>query len=94
VSPTTPTTAFEIGERSADPIAMYYSDLCTIPSNLAGDPAISVPIGLDDADLPIGFQVMAPALGEETMYRVAAEVERLAGFTARAYLATSEVLAP
>ncbi|MEN8041016.1 MAG: Asp-tRNA(Asn)/Glu-tRNA(Gln) amidotransferase subunit GatA [Actinomycetota bacterium] len=94
ISPTTPTTAFEIGEKAADPIAMYYSDLCTIPSNLAGDPAISVPIGLDDEGLPIGFQIMAPALGEETMYRVAAEVERLAGFTARASLATSEVTLP
>ncbi|GMQ93641.1 MAG: Asp-tRNA(Asn)/Glu-tRNA(Gln) amidotransferase subunit GatA [Acidimicrobiia bacterium] len=94
VSPTTPTTAFEMGEKTADPISMYYSDLCTIPSNLAGDPAISVPIGLDDADLPIGFQVMAPALGEEVMYRVAAEVERLADFTARAFLATSEVMSP
>ncbi len=94
ISPTTPTTAFDIGERSADPIAMYYSDLCTIPSNLAGDPAISVPIGLDDGGLPIGFQIMAPALGEEVMYRVAAEVERLAGFTERADLATSEVVLP
>lgn len=94
ISPTTPTTAFSIGEKSDDPISMYYSDLCTIPSNLAGDPAISVPVGLDDAGLPIGFQVMAPALGEETMYRVAAEVERLAGFTDRASLATSEVAAP
>ncbi len=94
VSPTSPTTAFKVGERSADPIAMYYSDVCTIPSNLAGDPAISVPVGLDDDALPIGFQVMAPALGEATMFRVAAEVERLAGFTARAPLATSEVTAP
>lgn len=94
ISPTTPTTAFSIGERSDDPIAMYYSDLCTIPSNLAGDPAISVPIGLDDAGLPIGFQVMAPALGEEVMYQVAAAVEQLAGFTARAPFATSEVVAP
>jgi len=94
ISPTTPTTAFDIGERSADPIAMYYSDLCTIPSNLAGDPAISVPVGLDDSGMPIGFQVMAPALGEEVMYRVAAEVERLADFTERAGLATSEVVLP
>ncbi len=94
ISPTTPTTAFSIGEKSDDPISMYYSDLCTIPSNLAGDPAISVPVGLDDAGLPIGFQVMAPALGEETMYRVAAEVERLADFTDRASLATSEVVTP
>jgi aspartyl-tRNA(Asn)/glutamyl-tRNA(Gln) amidotransferase subunit A len=94
ISPTTPTTAFDIGEKSADPIAMYYSDLCTIPSNLAGDPAISVPIGLDDSGMPIGFQVMAPALGEEVMYRVAAEVERLADFTERAALATSKVVLP
>jgi aspartyl-tRNA(Asn)/glutamyl-tRNA(Gln) amidotransferase subunit A len=94
ISPTSPTTAFPVGERSADPIAMYYSDVCTIPSNLAGDPAISVPVGLDDKGLPIGFQIMAPALGEEVMYQVAAAVERLAGFTQRAPLATSEVVAP
>jgi aspartyl-tRNA(Asn)/glutamyl-tRNA(Gln) amidotransferase subunit A len=91
VSPTSPTTAFPVGERAADPIAMYYSDVCTIPSNLAGDPGMSVPVGLDGAGLPIGFQVMAPALGEEVMFRVAAEVERLAAFAARPGLATSEV---
>ena len=83
-----------MGERSADPIAMYYSDVCTIPSNLAGDPAISVPVGLDEQGLPIGFQIMAPALGEEVMYRVASAVEGLAGFTERAPLATSEVVSP
>ncbi len=94
ISPTSPTTAFPVGERSADPIAMYYSDVCTIPSNLAGDPAISVPIGLDDKGLPIGFQIMAPALGEEVMYQVAAAVEGLAAFSDRAPLATSEVVAP
>jgi aspartyl-tRNA(Asn)/glutamyl-tRNA(Gln) amidotransferase subunit A len=94
VSPTSPTTAFPIGARTADPIAMYYSDLCTIPSNLSGDPAMSVPVGVDDAGLPIGFQVMAPALGEEMMFRVAAEVERAAAFTARPSLATSTVTAP
>ncbi len=92
VSPTTPTTAFPIGEKTADPLAMYYSDVCTIPSNLAGDPAISIPVGLDSGGLPIGFQVMAPSLGEETLFRVAAEVERLAGFAARPKLATSEVV--
>ena len=91
VSPTSPTTAFPVGSRAADPIAMYYSDVCTIPSNLSGDPSISVPIGLDATGLPIGFQVMAPSLGEERLFQVAAEVERLAGFTARAALATSEV---
>ena len=86
VSPTSPTVAFEAGARVDDPLAMYLSDICTIPSNLAGHPAISVPIGLDEAGLPIGFQVMAPALGEEVMFQVAAEVERLAGFDARPHL--------
>ncbi len=83
VSPTSPTVAFPIGERTEDPLAMYLSDICTIPSNLAGHPAISIPIGLDDAGLPIGFQVMAPALAEPLLFRVAAEVERIAGFDAR-----------
>ena len=59
---------------------MYMSDICTIPSNLSGEPSISVPVGLDGEGLPIGFQVMAPALGEPTLFRVAAEVERLADF--------------
>jgi aspartyl-tRNA(Asn)/glutamyl-tRNA(Gln) amidotransferase subunit A len=92
VSPTSPTTAFPIGARATDPIAMYYSDVCTIPSNLSGDPAMSIPVGLGAGSLPIGFQVMAPALGEEIMFRVAAEVERGADFTARAPLASSEVV--
>ena len=82
VSPTSPTTAFRLGERTRDPLTMYRSDICTIPSNLSGHPAISVPIGLDSRGLPIGFQVMAPALGEQVMMAVAAEVERLAGFDA------------
>ena len=94
VSPTSPTTAFAVGERAQDPIAMYYSDVCTVASNLAGDPSMSVPVGLDSGGLPIGFQVMAPALGEEMMYRVGAEVERLAQFDDRAPLATSEVTLP
>ena len=80
VSPTSPTVAFEAGARTSDPLAMYLSDICNIPANLAGHPAISVPIGLDDSGLPIGFQVMAPPLGEQMMYRVAAEVERQAAF--------------
>jgi aspartyl-tRNA(Asn)/glutamyl-tRNA(Gln) amidotransferase subunit A len=83
VSPTSPTVAFPLGARTQDPLAMYLSDICTIPSNLAGHPAISVPVGLDPAGLPIGFQVMAPALGEAVMFQVAATVERLAGFHAR-----------
>jgi aspartyl-tRNA(Asn)/glutamyl-tRNA(Gln) amidotransferase subunit A len=94
VSPTSPTTAFPLGERTADPLTMYYSDVCTIPANLTGDPALSLPVGLDDAGLPIAFQVMAPALGEEMLFRVSAEIERLAGFDARPALATTEVAAP
>jgi aspartyl-tRNA(Asn)/glutamyl-tRNA(Gln) amidotransferase subunit A len=90
VSPTSPTVAFEVGAKTSDPLAMYLSDICTIPSNLTGHPAVSVPVGLDSAGLPIGFQVMAPALGEERMFAVAAEVERLAAFTARPALAGAE----
>jgi aspartyl-tRNA(Asn)/glutamyl-tRNA(Gln) amidotransferase subunit A len=76
VSPTTPTTAFRIGERVDDPMAMYRADLCTIPANMAGTPAISVPAGLADEDgLPVGLQVMAPALQEQRMYKVAAAYE-------------------
>ncbi len=80
VSPTTPTTAFPIGDRVDDPLAMYLNDLATIPTNLAGTAGMSVPSGLagDDnggAGLPVGLQVMAPALGEAVMYRVAAAFE-------------------
>jgi aspartyl-tRNA(Asn)/glutamyl-tRNA(Gln) amidotransferase subunit A len=90
VSPTSPTTAFRIGERTADPLSMYLSDVCTIPSNLAGDPAISVPVGLDGQGLPIGFQILAPALGEPVLFRVAQAVENLVGFDARPGLETKE----
>ncbi|PRY42790.1 Asp-tRNA(Asn)/Glu-tRNA(Gln) amidotransferase subunit GatA [Umezawaea tangerina] len=76
VSPTTPTTAFKIGERVDDPMAMYKADLCTIPSNLAGNAAMSVPSGLSaDDGLPVGLQIMAPALQDHRMYRVAAAYE-------------------
>ena len=76
VSPTTPTTAFPIGERAGDPMAMYLADLCTIPCNLAGNAAISVPCGLAPEDgLPVGLQVMAPVLADDRLYRVAAAVE-------------------
>jgi aspartyl-tRNA(Asn)/glutamyl-tRNA(Gln) amidotransferase subunit A len=74
LSPTAPTTAFAFGAK-ADPLAMYLNDVCTIPSNLAGHPAISVPFGSGDDGLPIGVQIMAPALGEATMFRVAAALE-------------------
>jgi aspartyl-tRNA(Asn)/glutamyl-tRNA(Gln) amidotransferase subunit A len=76
VSPATPTTAFPLGERADDPMAMYLADLCTIPTDLAGNAAISVPCGLADEDrLPVGLQVMAPPLADDRMYRVAAAVE-------------------
>jgi aspartyl-tRNA(Asn)/glutamyl-tRNA(Gln) amidotransferase subunit A len=77
VSPTTPTVAFGIGERADDPMAMYAADLCTLPASLAGLPAISVPCGLSEG-LPVGFQVMAPALADDRCYRVAAAVEAVA----------------
>ena len=75
VSPTVPTTAFPLGDRVDDPLAMYLSDLCTIPANLAGNAALSVPAGLSDDALPVGLQVMAPALADDRAYRVAAAYE-------------------
>jgi aspartyl-tRNA(Asn)/glutamyl-tRNA(Gln) amidotransferase subunit A len=76
ISPTTPTTAFPIGERADDPMAMYLADLCTIPSNLAGNAALSVPCGVAPEDgLPVGLQIMAPVLADDRVYRVAAAVE-------------------
>ncbi|RXW33596.1 Asp-tRNA(Asn)/Glu-tRNA(Gln) amidotransferase subunit GatA [Propioniciclava flava] len=77
VSPSTPTTAFRIGERIDDPLAMYKSDLCTIPSNMAGNASGSFPAGLAPEDgLPVGFQVMAPPLADDRVYRVGAALER------------------
>ncbi|MFP8884534.1 Asp-tRNA(Asn)/Glu-tRNA(Gln) amidotransferase subunit GatA [Streptomyces mangrovi] len=76
VSPTTPTTAFPIGERADDPMAMYLADLCTIPSNLAGNAAMSLPCGLAPEDgLPVGLQIIAPAMADDRLYRVGAAVE-------------------
>ncbi|KAB8165861.1 Asp-tRNA(Asn)/Glu-tRNA(Gln) amidotransferase subunit GatA [Streptomyces sp. 3MP-14] len=82
VSPTTPTTAFPIGERADDPMAMYRADLCTIPVNLAGNAAMSLPCGLAPEDgLPVGLQIIAPAMADDRLYRVGAAVE--AAFQAR-----------
>ena len=76
ISPATPTTAFPLGERVDDPMAMYLADLCTIPSDLAGNAALSVPCGLAPEDgLPVGLQIMAPVLADDRMYRVGAAVE-------------------
>jgi aspartyl-tRNA(Asn)/glutamyl-tRNA(Gln) amidotransferase subunit A len=78
LSPASPTVAFELGARSADPLAMYLSDVCTIPTNLAGHAAMSVPFGAGEAGLPIGVQVLAPALGEPLMFRTARVLEESA----------------
>ena len=76
VSPTAPTTAFKLGAKLDDPMAMYLNDLATIPANLAGVPGISVPSGLADEDgLPAGFQILAPALADDRCYRVGAALE-------------------
>ncbi|WP_373292819.1 Asp-tRNA(Asn)/Glu-tRNA(Gln) amidotransferase subunit GatA [Mangrovihabitans endophyticus] len=78
ISPTTPFVAFPFGSRTADPYQMYLADLFTIPTNLYGGPAISVPCGTSEG-LPVGFQVMAPTMGDDRMYRVAAALESAVG---------------
>ncbi len=78
VSPTAPTTAFPLGEKLDDPLAMYLNDIATIPANLAGVPGISVPAGLaPEDDLPVGLQVLAPAMADDRLYRVGAALEAL-----------------
>ena len=72
---TAPTTAFALGAKVDDPMAMYLNDVCTIPSNLPGTPPSRVPFGTGDDGLPVGVQVLAPALGEAIMFRVAQVVE-------------------
>ncbi|MDT5362278.1 MAG: aspartyl-tRNA(Asn)/glutamyl-tRNA(Gln) amidotransferase subunit [Mycobacterium sp.] len=80
VSPATPTTAFALGEKVDDPLAMYLFDLCTLPLNLAGHCGMSVPSGLSpDDDLPVGLQIMAPALADDRLYRVGAAYEAARG---------------
>jgi aspartyl-tRNA(Asn)/glutamyl-tRNA(Gln) amidotransferase subunit A len=77
LSPTAPTTAFELG-AIADPLTMYLNDICTIPTNLAGDAAVSVPFGTGADGLPVGVQILAPALGEVPMFRAAVALEAAA----------------
>ncbi len=79
VSPTCATTAFPIGAKSADPLAMYLTDVLTIPSNMAGLPSLSLPCGLADG-LPVGLQLIGPQFSESLLYRVAAAVEAEVGF--------------
>ena len=83
VSPTSPTTAFPIGAKVDDPLAMYLNDVFTIPANLSGMPAISIPSGLDEAGLPVGVQLTGPVLSEPTVLRVANALEGALGFDAR-----------
>jgi aspartyl-tRNA(Asn)/glutamyl-tRNA(Gln) amidotransferase subunit A len=76
ISPTAPTTAFKLGEKLDDPLAMYLNDVATIPANLAGTPGMSLPIGLAPEDgLPVGMQIMAPAMADDRLYNVGAAVE-------------------
>jgi aspartyl-tRNA(Asn)/glutamyl-tRNA(Gln) amidotransferase subunit A len=79
LSPTSPTTAFRFGEKTADPMAMYMNDVCTIPSNLSGDPAISVPCGVGADGMPVGVQLLGPTLSEPMLFRAAAAIEREEG---------------
>ncbi len=81
VGPTSPTTAFELGSKTSDPIAMYLNDIYSVPASLAGIPALSLPVGLDEAGLPVGFQIMAPALHEHTMLRAARALEAELAFS-------------
>jgi aspartyl-tRNA(Asn)/glutamyl-tRNA(Gln) amidotransferase subunit A len=89
ISPTSPTTAFEIGSKVNDPLAMYFNDVFTIPANLAGTPAISIPSGLDDKGLPVGLQITAPVLEESRLLRVANALEAAIGFSERPKLVAS-----
>jgi aspartyl-tRNA(Asn)/glutamyl-tRNA(Gln) amidotransferase subunit A len=83
-TPTSPTVAFKFGEKAADPLAMYLSDIYTIPCNLAGLPGISLPCGLSSKEgLPIGLQLLGPTLGEEVLFRAAASYQRVSDWHTR-----------
>jgi aspartyl-tRNA(Asn)/glutamyl-tRNA(Gln) amidotransferase subunit A len=79
VSPTSPTVAFRLGEKTANPVAMYLSDLLTIPSCMAGLPGLSIPCGLSEG-LPVGLQLIGPQFAENTLFRVGHALERALGF--------------
>jgi len=83
LTPTAPSAAFALGEKSADPIAMYLNDVFTVPSSLAGLPAMSVPGGLDAGGLPLGLQIIGKALDEQGVLNAGLAIEERAGFTAR-----------
>jgi aspartyl-tRNA(Asn)/glutamyl-tRNA(Gln) amidotransferase subunit A len=79
VSPTSPTVAFELGEKTQDPLAMYASDVLTIPANMAGLPGLSIPCGLSEG-LPVGFQLTGPQFSENKLFRAAHALEKALGF--------------
>jgi aspartyl-tRNA(Asn)/glutamyl-tRNA(Gln) amidotransferase subunit A len=79
VSPTSPTVAFRIGEKAENPLAMYLSDLLTIPSNMAGLPGLSIPCGLSDG-LPVGLQLIGPQFSENLLFRAGHALERALDF--------------
>ena len=79
ISPTAPTTAFPLGDKTADPMQMYLQDVCTIPSNLAGHPAMSVPFGSGADGMPVGIQILAPAMAEREMFQAAKILESGSG---------------
>lgn len=79
LAPTSPTTAFRLGERTDDPVKMYLADVCTLPASLAGLPALSLPCGLDAQGMPIGLQVIAPAFAEPALFATAHALEALLG---------------
>jgi aspartyl-tRNA(Asn)/glutamyl-tRNA(Gln) amidotransferase subunit A len=89
VTPTAPGTAFKLGEKSADPLAMYLNDFCTVPMSLAGIPAISIPSGLSDG-LPVGLQLAGPAFSENRLLDAAHALERAIGFDGRAAMGAED----
>jgi aspartyl-tRNA(Asn)/glutamyl-tRNA(Gln) amidotransferase subunit A len=80
LTPASPTAPFKIGAKADDPVAMYLNDICTIPVNIAGVPAISLPCGFTEDGLPIGLQLIGPSLGEETLFRAAHAYEQATGW--------------
>ena len=86
ISPTTPTPAFKFGEKTENPLEMYMSDLCTIPANLAGLPAISIPTGLSSENMPLSVQLMSPARTDTSLLKFSEKLENLISFDQRAPL--------
>jgi aspartyl-tRNA(Asn)/glutamyl-tRNA(Gln) amidotransferase subunit A len=84
LTPTAPSAAFALGEKSDDPVAMYLNDVFTVTTNLAGLPGLSLPAGLSSEGLPLGLQLIGRTLDEGTLFSLAGAIEKAAGFTARA----------